>query len=159
MLFDQLRSESLHARYCAVQALRKIGPRVIESVSLLVTSSAENDLTRLSALEVIRPFYSCIREGDLFAFSSILTEPHTAALKIDVIKLLKLCRCVRALPALRACLADDTLDERIQSWGFGDEVHRVSAYASDAISAMDAVHDLSPLLSEGALRGALRLNH
>jgi hypothetical protein len=139
VLVETLRSESLHARYGAVKALRQIGPSIIGSVSPLITSPRESDRTRLSGLEAIKPFYSCISENDLFAFSSILTEPHTAALKIEVIKLLKLCRHVPALPAIRACLDDDTVDERIQSWGFDDEAHQVAAYASDAISAIERI--------------------
>jgi hypothetical protein len=137
VLIEQLRSQSLHARYGAVQALRKIGPGIIKSVSPLIASPQENDLTRLSALEAIRPFYSCISEDDLLAFSFILTEPHIAALKIETIKLLKACRYTRSLPAIRACLGDDTVDERIQSWGFDDKDHQVAAYASDAISAIE----------------------
>jgi hypothetical protein len=94
---EQLSSDSLHARYGRVMALRRFGPPVVESVLPLITSSQEKDFTRLAALETVRPFYSCIRANDLLAVSRALPTIHSPALKIELIKLFTLCRFVQAL--------------------------------------------------------------
>lgn len=136
-LIEQLRSNSLHARYGAIKALRGIGPVIIDRIAPLVTSSYESDLTRLSALEAVRPFYCFLNEEDLVAFSALLMVPHSAALKIEIIKLLELCRYVEAPPVIRGCIDDAAVDERVCSWGFGDEEDTVSAYASKAIATLE----------------------
>lgn len=139
-IIEQLKSDSLHARYGAVVALRRIGPAVVESVLPLITSSREKDFTRLAALEVARRFYSCIYDDDLLALSRALPTLYSPALKIELIKLLTLCRFVRALPSIRTCLDDHATDERFQIWfeEFEQE-HRVSTYAHQAIQSLERI--------------------
>lgn len=132
---EQLKSNSLHARYGAVMELRRIGPSIVESVLPLITSPREDDLTRLAALEAVRPFYSYLGANDLLGLSGVLPTIDSPALKIELIKLLMLCRFIQALPSIRTCLDDHATDERIK-W-LDDERHRVSTYAQEAIYLLE----------------------
>src|ERR1043165_9416146 len=76
LLIKQLRAESLHTRYGAVMALRKIGPKIAAPLIPMIMSRRERDHARLGALEAIRPFWCLLRTKDLVAFSSILKETY-----------------------------------------------------------------------------------
>jgi hypothetical protein len=116
-----------------------MGPQIIKPVSRLITAPDEHDWTRLAALEAIDRWFGHIEEADLVSFSSLLYEPRLAAFKIELIKLLTKCRCVRALPAIRACLTDRSADERIDYFGHDETGDRVSDYAEAAINKLQEI--------------------
>ena len=139
-LIEQLKSDSLHARYGAVNALRKVGPDIIESALPLIVSGHEKDNTRLASLEAIRPFFSCVGAVGLRALSSALPTMRSPALKIELIKLLTLRRFAEAIPSVRMCVDQHEFDERIQWFGQSDEDDReglVSTHAREFIRSVE----------------------
>lgn len=136
-LIDKLHSNSLHARYGAVMALRNVGASMVAPLLPIVNSPFEGGYTRLAALEAVKPFCMGIPRSELDAFCAILRTSCYASLKIELMKVLVARRHVHAIPSLQLCRMDDSVDERLSfSLGF-DEDDLVSAHAEKAIQALE----------------------
>jgi len=136
-LIDKLRSNSLHTRYGAVMALRRVGASMVAPLLPIVNSPFEGGYTRLAALEAVKPFCMCISRPGLDAFCAILRTSCYASLKIELIKVLVVRRHVHAIPSLQLCRTDESVDDRrsLNSWSREDE--RVSGHAQNAIQALE----------------------
>lgn len=132
VLIENLRSDSLHARYGAVMALRKLGPEIIPAAVRVVVANREKDFTRVAALEAMKPHYSAIPADDLRRFCRLLPHLSSPALKIEFIQLLACRHFPEAVPSIEACLDDRREDERLQLWWESSE-DEVSTYARNAL--------------------------